>query len=146
MTTSVPAYLTWPLLVFMVIVVITRYAFFRSNQYDTYFNNTLALMVLSNLLRERAIENVLADHGILSITAAQQLSLAVMIFAASEFIGFISLWARLSPNKPAAATATTAPPPPPWPSASSWPPHPPAAPAKPSKNSAAGTASWHGRY
>lgn len=99
MTTSVPAYLTWPLLVFMVTVVITRYAFFRSNQYETYFNNTLALMVLSNLLRERAIENTLADHGILSITAAQQLSLAVMIFAAAEFIGFTSLWSHLSSDQ-----------------------------------------------
>lgn len=99
MTTSVPAYLTWPLLVFMLIVVITRYAFFRSNQYETYFNHTLALMVGSNLLRERAIENVLADHDILSITAAQQLSLAVMIFAAAEFIGFISLWSQLSSDQ-----------------------------------------------
>lgn len=99
MTTSVPAYLTWPLLVFMTIVVITRYAFFNSSQYETYFNNTLALMVGSNLLRERAIENVLDDHGILSVTAAQQLSLAVMIFAAAEFMGFISLWSRLSPDQ-----------------------------------------------
>lgn len=99
MTTSVPAYLTWPLLVFMAIVVITRYAFFNSSQYETYFNNTLALMVGSNLLRERAIENVLADHNILSVTAAQQLSLAVMIFAAAEFMGFISLWSRLSPEQ-----------------------------------------------
>ncbi|MGJ6127389.1 hypothetical protein QN239_32945 [Mycolicibacterium sp. Y3] len=99
MTTTVPAYLTWPLLVFMVSVVITRYAFFNSSQYETYFNNTLALMVGSNLLRERAIENLLANHGILSITAAQQLSLAVMIFAAAEFMGFISLWSRLSPDQ-----------------------------------------------
>ena len=56
-------------------------------------------MVLSNLLRERAIENTLADHGILSITAAQQLSLAVMIFAAAEFIGFTSLWSHLSSDQ-----------------------------------------------
>lgn len=99
MTTTVPAYLTWPLLVFMVTVAITRYAFFNSSQYESYFNNTLALMVGSNLLRERAIENLLADHGILSITAAQQLSLAVMIFAAGEFMGFTSVWSRLSPDQ-----------------------------------------------
>lgn len=99
MTTSVPAYLTWPLVVFMVIVVAVRYLFFNSSGYENYLNHTLALMVASNLLREHAIERVLADHGILSITAAQQLSLAVMIFAAAEFLGFVTLWSALSPDQ-----------------------------------------------
>ena len=99
MTTSVPAYLTWPLLVCMVTVVITRYVLFNSSQYETYFNNTLALMVGSNLLRERAVEDIVADHGILSITAAHQLSLAVLILAAAEFMGFITVWSRLSPDQ-----------------------------------------------
>lgn len=98
MTTSVQAYLTWPLLVFMVIVVAIRYLFFNSSQYETYLNHTLALMVASNLLREHAIQTALADHHILSITAAQQLSLAVMIFAAAEFMGFVTLWSALSPE------------------------------------------------
>ncbi|ORB76822.1 hypothetical protein BST46_27935, partial [Mycobacterium timonense] len=99
MTTSVPAYLTWPLLVFMVIVVATRYLFFNSSAYETYLNHTLALMVTSNLLRERVIETALTDHHLLSITAAQQLSLAVMIFAAAEFIGFVTLWSGRSPDQ-----------------------------------------------
>ncbi|RDH75376.1 hypothetical protein DVS77_27125 [Mycolicibacterium moriokaense] len=98
MTTSVPAYLTWPLLVFMVVVVAIRYAFFNSSQYETYLNHTLALMVTSNLLREHAIQTVLADHTPVSITAAQQLSLAVMIFAAAEFLGFVTLWTARSPE------------------------------------------------
>lgn len=99
MTTSVPTYLTWPLLVFMVIVVATRYLFFDSSTYETYLNHTLALMVTSNLLRERVIETALTDHHLLSITAAQQLSLAVMIFAAAEFIGFVTLWSGRSPDQ-----------------------------------------------
>lgn len=99
MTTSVPPQITWPLLVFMVLVVLIRYAFFRSSQYETYFNHTLALMVTSNLLRERAIENLLADHGILTVTAAQQLSLVAMIFAAAEFMGFLALWSQLPPEQ-----------------------------------------------
>lgn len=95
MTTSVPAYLTWPLLVLMGAIVLTRYLFFNRNQYETYLNHTLALMVVSNLLRERAIEEALAGGGVLSVTAAQQLSLAVMVFAAAEFMGFVTLWSRL---------------------------------------------------
>lgn len=83
----------------MVGIVIARYVHFNSTQHETYLNNTLALMVLSNLMREGAFEQYLAHHGLLTVTAAQQLSLAVMVFAAAEFMGFITLWARLSPEQ-----------------------------------------------
>lgn len=99
MTTSIPSYITWPLLFLMCLVVLMRYMLFNSNPYERYLNNTVALMVLANIPRERAVERFLADHHILSVTATQQLSLVLMIFSAAELMGFVGLWANYSPER-----------------------------------------------
>ncbi|MDD4866101.1 MAG: hypothetical protein PHQ28_02940 [Mycobacterium sp.] len=99
MTATVPGYLAWPLLAFMAAVVIARYVFFNINQYETYLNNTLAFLLVSNLLRERAIEDFLARHHVMTITTAQELSFVFMILPAAEFMGFITLWSQLSPTE-----------------------------------------------
>ncbi|MEE3755293.1 DUF6545 domain-containing protein [Mycobacterium intracellulare] len=99
MTTSIPSYITWPLLALMCLMVLMRYMLFNSNPYEGYLNNTVALMVLANFPRERAVEDFLADHHILSVTATQQLSLVLMIFSAAELMGFASLWTQYSPDR-----------------------------------------------
>lgn len=98
MTATVPAILAWPLLAFMGSVVLLRYAFFNHSLWERYLNHTLALMFASNLIRERAVQDLLDNAGIMTITTAQQLSLALMIFTAAEFMGFITMWSRLSPH------------------------------------------------
>lgn len=99
MTTSLPDCIAWPLLAFMATVVAVRFFFYARNQYDTYLNHTLALLFGANLLRDRTIENALADAGVLTITTSQQLSLVAMIFTGGEFIGFVTLWSQLPLNK-----------------------------------------------
>ncbi|KKF03803.1 MAB_1171c family putative transporter [Mycolicibacterium obuense] len=96
MTATVPAILAWPLLAFMAAVVGLRYVFFNHSQWERYLNHTLAFMLASNLIREQAVQDTLASAGIMTVTTAQQISLALMIFTAAEFMGFITMWAQLS--------------------------------------------------
>ena len=77
MTSSVPENFAWPLLAFMATVTLLRYLFFNHSQWERYLNHTLAFMLASNLLREHRVEIALSDAGVLSITAAQQVSLAL---------------------------------------------------------------------
>ncbi len=96
MTATVPAILAWPLLAFMAAVVGLRYVFFNHSQWERYLNHTLAFMLASNLIREQAVQDALASAGIMTVTTAQQISLALMIFTAAEFMGFITMWTQLS--------------------------------------------------
>ncbi|RFZ10364.1 hypothetical protein DSM43518_02278 [Mycobacterium marinum] len=96
MTNTIPAVLAWPLLTFMAAVVILRYIFFNHSQWERYLNHTLAFMFAANLVRQRAVEDALSSTGMMTITTAQELSLALMIFTAAEFMGFITVWTRLS--------------------------------------------------
>ena len=100
MTTSVPAHLTVPLLIWMVVVVAARYLWFHAKLTETYLNNTLALMVGANLLREGSIQEFLADAGVLTVTTSQQFSLALLIFAAAEFMSFVNVWTKGPDEQP----------------------------------------------
>ena len=93
MTTALPAWITAPVLLLVALVVGARYLWFNSTRMEHYLNNALALLWLSNLLRENGIEQILDHHGVMSVTTAQQLSLAVAIGAAAEFMGFVAVWA-----------------------------------------------------
>ncbi|WP_195166744.1 DUF6545 domain-containing protein [Mycobacteroides abscessus] len=99
MTSSVPGWLAWPLVVAMAAVIAVRYRWFNTTLYDTYFNNTLLLMLIAQLLRERVAEDLLDRNRLLGITAAQHLSLLLVFFMAGEFMGFITRWSGLSPEQ-----------------------------------------------
>lgn len=99
MTSSVPEHIAWPLLAFMVLVTLLRYLFFNHSQWERYLNHTLAFMLASNLLREHIVQIQLSEAGVLSVTATQQVSLAMMIFCAAEFMGFITVYTRISPQQ-----------------------------------------------
>ena len=92
----IPDSVAWPLIAFMIAVVMARYLVFNTSRYETYLNHCLALVVLATLLRDDAVERSLADHGIVTVVTAQQLSLVAPIFAGAEFMGFITLWSRQS--------------------------------------------------
>lgn len=94
MTASIPGWLAWPLITSMAIVIAARYVWFNSSKYEHYFNNTLALMLAAQLLREHAVEQFLSQHGLMTVTTAQHLSLVLVFFMAAEFMGFITHWAR----------------------------------------------------
>lgn len=58
--------------------------------------NILALALIALLLSERVVEKLLFDSALLTVTAIQQLSLATMMLAAAEFMGFVSWWSTRS--------------------------------------------------
>jgi hypothetical protein len=97
MTSSVPAVIAWPVIIFMVITLAARFRWCRTNLYDTYYNNLMVFIMLAQLLREHEVEVAMSSSGLLSVSTAQQLASAAMIFASTEFIGFTTLWTRLSP-------------------------------------------------
>ncbi|MUM15511.1 hypothetical protein FZI91_08680 [Mycobacterium sp. CBMA271] len=99
MTSSVPAWIAWPLIAAMAAVIALRYKWFNKTLYDNYFNNTLLLMFMAQLLREHAVEQLLKRAAVMTVTMAQHLSLVLVFFMAAEFMGFITLWARLSPEE-----------------------------------------------
>ena len=97
MTSTVPAIIAWPVITLTVITLAARLRWCRTNLYDTYFNNLMAFVLLAQLLREHDVEVVLSRSALMTVTTAQQLGFAAMIFASTELIGFTMLWTGLSP-------------------------------------------------
>lgn len=98
MTSTVPAIIAWPVIACMVILLAARYRLCNTNLYETYFNNLMAWVLVAQLLREHYVEDALSRHSIMSVTTAQQLGFAAMIFASTELIGFTMVWTGLSPD------------------------------------------------
>ena len=96
MTASVPGVIAWPVIAWMLITLAARYRWCRTNLYDTYYTNLMALLMLAQLLREHAVEVALSRSALMTVTTAQQLSLAAVALACTEFIGFTMLWAGRS--------------------------------------------------
>lgn len=96
MTSSVPGYISWPVLTVLALLLAARFIWCRANLYDTYFNNVMVWLLLAQLLRERDVEAVLSERAMMSVTTAQQLSCAAMDLACVELIGFTMLWQGMS--------------------------------------------------
>ena len=96
MTSAVPGIFAWPSIAFMVAVIAARYAWVNQNAYDRYLNNTLAFMLIVQLLREHQVQHLLDYSALASVTLSQQLSLGFMIPACTEFLGFTTLWSGRS--------------------------------------------------
>lgn len=97
MTSTVPGIIAWPVITLMAILLSARFRWCRANLYDTYYNNLMAFVLLAQLLRERKVEGLLSKSALMTVTTAQQLAFAAMIFASTEFVGFTMLWTRHSP-------------------------------------------------
>jgi hypothetical protein len=97
MTSTVPGIIAWPVITLMVITLVARWRWCRTNLYDTYYNNLMAWLMLAQLLREHDVEVVLSRSALMTVTTAQQLVFVAIIFASTEFIGFTMLWTNPSP-------------------------------------------------
>ncbi|OBI44424.1 DUF6545 domain-containing protein [Mycobacterium sp. E796] len=97
MTSTVPGFIAWPVIIAMAVLLAARFRWCRTNLYERYYSNLMAWIMLIQLLREHDVEVMLSKWALLTVITAQQLSSAAMIFAATEFIGFTMLWTRLSP-------------------------------------------------
>lgn len=91
-----PGLIAWPLIAFMTLVLLGRYRWCNQNLYEKYFNSTLALLGLAQLLREQLVENMLVTTNFMTLPGTWQLGTAVMSYSYTEFVGFILLWSGLS--------------------------------------------------
>ncbi|MFZ2510317.1 MAG: MAB_1171c family putative transporter [Gordonia sp. (in: high G+C Gram-positive bacteria)] len=83
----------------MSLLLTARLKWCRTNLYDCYYTNLMALVLIAQLLREHAVEDALTRGALMSVTTAQQLAFVAMIFASTELIGFTMLWTGLSPSE-----------------------------------------------
>lgn len=91
-----PGIIAWPLIAFMMLVLAGRYRWCNSNLYEKYFNSTLALMLLAQLLREHLVQDSLVRTAFMTMPGTWQLGTAVLSYSYAEFIGFTLLWSGLS--------------------------------------------------
>nr|VTP01807.1 hypothetical protein BIN_B_04207 [Mycobacterium riyadhense] len=96
MTSAVPGVIAWPVIVSMAILLVARYWLRNASLYDTYFTNLMGFVLLAQLLREGSVEEILSKSALMTVTTAQQLGFAAMIFASTELLGFTRLWTGLS--------------------------------------------------
>ncbi|WP_156623889.1 MAB_1171c family putative transporter [Mycobacterium sp. 852002-40037_SCH5390672] len=88
--------IAWPVIAFMTLVLVGRYRWCNSNLYEKYFNNTLTFLLLTQLLREHLVQNMLVSSAFMAPPGTWQLSTAVMIYSYGEFMGFTLLWSGMS--------------------------------------------------
>lgn len=91
-----PGLIAWPVIAFMTLVLVGRYRWCSSNLYEKYFNNTLVLLLLTQLLREHLVQDILVKSAFMTRPATWQLSTAVMSYSYAEFMGFVLLWSGMS--------------------------------------------------
>lgn len=91
-----PGIIAWPLIAFMMLVVVGRYRWCNGNLYEKYFNSTLAFMLLAQLLREHLVQDVFVRTSFMTLPGTWQLGTAVLSYSYSEFIGFALLWSGMS--------------------------------------------------
>jgi len=96
MICAVPGVVAWPLIAFMVAVIVARYVLLDSSAFDRYLNNTLAYMLITELLSQPTVQRLLDWAALLNVATTQQLSLGFMIPACTEFLGFTTLWSGRS--------------------------------------------------
>jgi hypothetical protein len=95
-SSTVPGIIAWPLILLMTLVLVGRYRWFNSNLYERYFNNTLAFLLVSQVLREHLVQNVLVRTSFMTMPGTWQLGTAVFGYSFTELIGFSLLWSGMS--------------------------------------------------
>lgn len=95
-SSAVPGVIAWPVIAFMTLVLLGRFRWCNTNLYEKYFNNTLVLLLLTQLLRERLVQNMLVSAAFLTRPGTWQLSTALMSYSYAEFMGFVLLWSGMS--------------------------------------------------
>jgi hypothetical protein len=88
--------IAWPLIVFMTLVLVGRYRWCNRNLYERYFNNSLACLLVAQILREQLVQNILVRTSLVTLPGTWQLGSAVLGYSFTEFIGFSLLWSGMS--------------------------------------------------
>src|SRR5271166_7176027 len=83
----------------MTVVVVGRYRWFSSSLYERYFNNTLAFLLVAQVLREHLVQNMLVRTFFVTMAGAWQLGAAVLGYSLTELMGFILLWSGMSESE-----------------------------------------------
>ncbi|MFD6401172.1 MAB_1171c family putative transporter [Nocardia sp. NPDC060249] len=103
MTSPIPGFLAWPMLVGIAVVLIGRWRFLRESDVDRLINRALAAALCGLLLREAWFETSLAwalpfdDHH--TVNFARQLSLAAILLIVANLTGIAQLWAGADPDR-----------------------------------------------
>ena len=95
-SSTVPGIIAWPLILFMTLVLVGRYRWFNSNLYERYLNNTLAFLLVAQILREHLVQNMLVRTSFMTMPGTWQLGTAVLGYSFTELIGFSLLWSGMS--------------------------------------------------
>lgn len=91
MTSAVSTTIAWPIIVAMTLVVAVRWGWFNASTAEKYLNATLTIILVTQLLRERAIEQVIAEYSPLGMTTVQQLTLCTIVFSIAPFLCVVDL-------------------------------------------------------
>ena len=83
----------------MTVVVVGRYRWFSSSLYERYFNNTLAFLLVAQVLREHSVDNMLVRTFFVTMAGTWQLGAAVLGYSVTELMGFILLWSGMSESE-----------------------------------------------
>ncbi|MBF6332326.1 MAB_1171c family putative transporter [Nocardia transvalensis] len=86
MTSSVSEVIARPLIGAMAMVIAARWWWFNGTTVDRYLNTTLTVILLTQLLRERAVQDMIAGHSPLTVTTIQQLTLCTIVVAVAPFL------------------------------------------------------------
>ncbi|WP_067471651.1 MAB_1171c family putative transporter [Nocardia amamiensis] len=96
MTSSAPAPVAWAILGFSVGVLVLRFIFFsiRADPSERLITYALAFGTLSGLLRERAVQDWLAQMNVFSVGFTRQLSTVVMVMLFAPLLLLVATWAE----------------------------------------------------
>lgn len=98
MTSSIPAALAWPLIGALLLVVAARWRWCNSTAAERFLNATLSIIALTQLLRERVVEEAIVAVSPLSMTTVQQLSLCTIVISIAPFLCVIGLLSGRDPK------------------------------------------------
>ncbi len=88
-----------PLIGVMVLVVLARWRWFNSTSAERYLNATLTIILLTQSLREQAVESLIAESSPLTVTMVQQLSLCTIVVSIAPFLCVVDLLSGRDPAK-----------------------------------------------
>ena len=80
----------------MTLVLVGRYRWFNNNRYERYSNNTLAFLLVAQIVREQLVQRMLVRTSFITLPGTWQLGTAVLGYGFTEFMGFILLWSGMS--------------------------------------------------
>ncbi|RDI54197.1 MAB_1171c family putative transporter [Nocardia mexicana] len=98
MTSSVPAAVAWPILGVSAVVLLLRWLWFSGSPVERYLNGGLTVVLLTQLLREDAVQRAVSGRTGLNVGSIQQLSLATIVCSMVPLLCVVGLLSGMSPK------------------------------------------------